>query len=906
MTRMAPDETRHLMGPAGSGAAYAISCKTQRDAFDLLGFEGCGVRSSASASAASGRTRSRHLRSTAASTLGGDSVGFSCFQETAWEQAAPRAFVEWQYRCTPRGARRSSREGRQPSQSDLSRRYDAGALPRPPKTAKPPGVRPRAAVPRSCSGRQASSSAAEGVRRCAQARHAPPRAVPPSQALRPAECQGNTTPPQMRSPTPDGALGVRKKGQRAEPQELLQKGALLSGNCEAECMRSRTPCSLTGASTRAPSRATEVPGTADENRACSALSFVSGRWNSPTPPSRSPSPAWGMTQRLDCEATIDEQMELREPPSLAPLEEGLPDATKDSLHESSAASASVLLMEKGPASTLAAGYSAGYVASASLAGLSTEVPSGLLNSVSRSVRSGCSKLSHEDIAAAAEAARARVEGPIGLAMRAKVLCRLAASQACRRVQRQLLMGRPDGAPPDGYVGRSVDSESYLDDEESEECSDEAASSYADTDSSYWEGEYLQPGYGGSPVGLAHHAARESEGNLHPAPLTDTGMRRRVQQVPQHTALGKMILDDPDRALKYNLVAVPSWTTNRPWPPPPLRVKRWLKGEGLLPFFRKGAEGVSKAVEEEEATGPQPDVEEVARNPVLDFLAPLGRRHQEVRVGKRRSTAGTSAAGGRLKPIVSVEGGRIEGPRTRRLKNLVKSVSRFSQAGEEHRRREQRDLFDGPDGVDFYAACSMVTERDIQAYRYVFRSLRDTPEGYLTRKGLQKAMEGVGLEASCAEDQRRLTAVQTQVLAHFRGDDEDALELRNPLEDPRGYWQEEEFVYMVVGNIYLTKKHNQAMAQKIADQHNMTCDQVEHLNEGFKTFAAGGNGLSHAQLRKWLSLVGLHPNDEDLRLLFQSVGLAQKTHLTFAQTVRVICKVEEFLPPGQKFTDIAAW
>merc|ERR1712232_1361317 len=112
--------------------------------------------------------------------------------------------------------------------------------------------------------------------------------------------------------------------------------------------------------------------------------------------------------------------------------------------------------------------------------------------------------------------------------------------------------------------------------------------------------------------------------------------------------------------------------------------------------------------------------------------------------------------------------------------------------------------------------------------------------------------------------------------------------------------------MIAGNVYLTKKHNQALAQKMADQYNMTCHQVEHLNEGFKKFASSTGLLSHFQLRKLLSLVGLHPNEDDLRLLLGTVHLAHVTQISFTQFVRVICKVEEFLPPGKKFIDLAEW
>merc|ERR1712139_689990 len=48
----------------------------------------------------------------------------------------------------------------------------------------------------------------------------------------------------------------------------------------------------------------------------------------------------------------------------------------------------------------------------------------------------------------------------------------------------------------------------------------------------------------------------------------------------------MVLNDPQKASKYDLVAVPAWTQNKPWPPPPIK------------FKSKQPEKVSKESEEE--------------------------------------------------------------------------------------------------------------------------------------------------------------------------------------------------------------------------------------------------------------------------------------------------------------------
>eukprot|EP00397_Hematodinium_sp_SG-2012_P014578 GEMP01014823.1.p1 GENE.GEMP01014823.1~~GEMP01014823.1.p1 ORF type:complete len:438 (+),score=108.84 GEMP01014823.1:313-1626(+) len=47
-------------------------------------------------------------------------------------------------------------------------------------------------------------------------------------------------------------------------------------------------------------------------------------------------------------------------------------------------------------------------------------------------------------------------------------------------------------------------------------------------------------------------------------------RRRMRAVSVNTVLGRMVAENPERALKYGLVSAPKQSFNKPWPPPPVR------------------------------------------------------------------------------------------------------------------------------------------------------------------------------------------------------------------------------------------------------------------------------------------------------------------------------------------------
>lgn len=401
-------------------------------------------------------------------------------------------------------------------------------------------------------------------------------------------------------------------------------------------------------------------------------------------------------------------------------------------------------------------------------------------------------------AAIAELAGSRARGPVTLAIRAKAACRLAASAASRRLH---LHSAGDGVS-----------------------------------SSTW---------GGYGDGRSPSVSRDARSG------TDAGKAsQRCIRVAQNTTLGQMVKRDPERAAKYNLVAVPAWQQNKSWPPPPVAVQRRVPG--AMDVSKKASWHPS------EQTLLSKDCEDHSRpqkgwGPLKPFGLLLGQWKAKQRAVKKEGTrcVQTEAAARQL-PAVN---------------------------------------------VDLRAAQRLLSPEDVCALTDIFTRYSMGSGGCLTRKGIQLAMKASGIAAPADYgEQFKLKRVQEEVLNHFRcsGD----CKVPNPLTDATGAWELREFLLMMAAIYELDQQEASVSNQMLAKHLDLDPGLVEALYEVFKTHAVPGSStISVADLQKILATLDVRPSVEELKLLLGNAAL--ESELSFQDFVRCMGTVGDFLKPSIK-------
>jgi len=414
----------------------------------------------------------------------------------------------------------------------------------------------------------------------------------------------------------------------------------------------------------------------------------------------------------------------------------------------------------------------------------------------------------DQLAAAAQAAGERAAG-VAMAIRARAVCRLAASAASRRLLHL-------------HQDRVI---------ELHQARTEFTSLF--------------------PGGREEEDYEENEDRIANKTLY---RRKKLIKVPHNTPLGRMVKRDEDRGLRHGLVVVPAWQHNRPWPPPVVTKKhRVLEVNNR----NRGAK--------------EPD---------------------EERKGK--------------------DGKRVEFTAQKRWQD-VKAVSQFmslrkrSQALRPQRplereasatREEASPIMErNPDHVDLEAAKTILSWPQKEAYGAIFKRFAMGSGGKLTRQGMQKAMQDINLCPTTASEQRKLKAVQEQVIEYSRGQMDAEQEEFNPLTSRNGCWDLDEFLLVIAAVKEIDRRNQRVANLQAAEEYGVPLQEVEEMRTVFCKFDADGSGtISMPELKVLLAAVELSTTAEDLVLLLESVNLGQEESLTFKQFLRVIVRVEEFLQP----------
>lgn len=566
--------------------------------------------------------------------------------------------------------------------------------------------------------------------------------------------------------------------------------------------------------------------------------------------------------------------------------------------------------------------------------------------------------------AAARALRARAEGPVTVALRAKAVVRMAACAASR----QLLYLLPPG---DAFKSMDLDEEDVAaeEDEEEEEAEDDDVrsieediqntaedlqgagatrqsvhfrtqaspsndqsfrpqTSHSTDQSASREDDWLLDHLATQHGGLTHLpwsavATSAARFLLHDQqaedPLEAVRGSLRVTageiKVSKSSALGRMVLDDPVRATKYNLVAVPSSMYNKPWPPPPVKARK-PKMYGYLGDARFAAVPSLQA-----AQAKTDERKSAVDDPALLRAAVLHSELEDDVLFRERPKRGFRE--------------RLQKERKENTKAILENAvhqtnlwSRTSSPGSQERGNEVRRQ------TNLEKAMAYLSKEEREQCEAIYQRNADL-KGLLTRSGMQRAMQDMGLVINSIEEQKKVKAVQEQVLNYFRSKNgppspqsrsnspqlfsrtwsqesngsgashegagrlrstanTPAMLVRNPLTDPKGVWQKDEFLLLVAGLKQVAASETQRANQRISNETGTAVNIVGELRNIFACVDDDGSGyISMSELTSLLGAVNLHPTDDQLSSLMKATGL-RGDELGFADFVRLIAQIEDVL------------
>lgn len=436
----------------------------------------------------------------------------------------------------------------------------------------------------------------------------------------------------------------------------------------------------------------------------------------------------------------------------------------------------------------------------------------------------------ERLAAAAEEAGAKARGEVTLAIRARSICRLAGNAASRNLLH--LWGDWD-CPP----------ESILQGDGTTKTKDKIERTNSNNAN---DGENRKP------------AARPSNtsGRYNLSPLgsifEETAPRKRSIKVAENTALGRMVLEDPEKAAKYDLVTIPAWQLNKPWPPPPIGQRQLIR----------------QAAEHSRAKAFEMEAEKIARM----------ERAESRRILMKKRVA-------KLQVITSLVGLGLQARKSRERASTKPEDLEVCSTTD-----NKESVVNTSEVADLDSASTILDWAEKEAYRAIFNRFSKHDDYKLSRRGMIKAMREAGLTPNSQEEQRRFAAVQEQVILSTRGEFDEHPE-SNPLTCPQGRWEMSEFLLVCAALREISLRKLRKSNQEAADEFDVPLAEVEELRKIFHQHDPDSSGTIRAKdLKELLMVIDVKTSEEDFHLLLQSAGL-QKEIFDFQEFLKLLKSLE---------------
>jgi hypothetical protein len=357
---------------------------------------------------------------------------------------------------------------------------------------------------------------------------------------------------------------------------------------------------------------------------------------------------------------------------------------------------------------------------------------------------------------------------------------------------------------------------------------------------------------------------DADGWFSPAP--EKTKKKRIIKVAQNTLLGRMILKDPQKALKHDLVAVPSWVHNKPWPPPPVKVVKTVKKP--------------KKVDKEENS------ETVSLRKRMQMQKSKSKRWEDSAPSVTQAAASIKAAGTLLALRKSIEEKRPKGNTVGSSPTKQKLWLESSSSNDTHRGSLDEAGVSCMSDLELGVACMGLTRK--QEYRNVFKRIA-VPGAGLGRVGIVKALQQADHVPVSVEEQRLFANLQEQIIQHTRGKDPH----NNPLTDPQGHWTLHEFILMSEAMREVSSRRLKLANQEAAASFNMSCTEVGELRAVFTRFDTDASGtIDQQELKDLLETIDIHLSDEDYGRLLDSCNLAAVEALDFKQFMTVAIQLDE--------------
>merc|ERR1719183_2096713 len=239
----------------------------------------------------------------------------------------------------------------------------------------------------------------------------------------------------------------------------------------------------------------------------------------------------------------------------------------------------------------------------------------------------------------------------------------------------------------------------------------------------------------------------------------------------------MISRDPARANKYDLVVVPSWMQNKPWPPPAVKVSK---------------PNPSKYVQQEAA--PKESETRLSLRQQMQLTRSGSKSMPNDRVRAKPISLATTVRTTLSMLALSKQFSRSPAsPPHAQARGSVIQVNGTPH----HRSSILEDKISYGDFSELEFGLNFLTYDQKDAYKCVFHRF-EVPGKGLSRAGLVKALAELGHVPTTAEDSKRYARLQRNILKHTRlkAGDHESQELQNtPLDNPDGLWTYEEFLLM---------------------------------------------------------------------------------------------------------------
>eukprot|EP00933_Yihiella_yeosuensis_P073865 TRINITY_DN82645_c0_g1_i1.p1 TRINITY_DN82645_c0_g1~~TRINITY_DN82645_c0_g1_i1.p1 ORF type:complete len:775 (+),score=150.45 TRINITY_DN82645_c0_g1_i1:25-2349(+) len=401
-------------------------------------------------------------------------------------------------------------------------------------------------------------------------------------------------------------------------------------------------------------------------------------------------------------------------------------------------------------------------------------------------------------------------------------------------------------------------------------------------------------------------------------------RRKPVEVLANTVLGQMIQDDPDRAKKHGLVAVPAWSHNKPWPAPPITMRH---------FKNRAEQG------NEECWNPQNENSSFAI--AEDFpafalkgrasVAPQGRKSQfekQSSVGSdsiKRPSQSTPLRKSILPGKLDYLGGlQKKSARQSRLQNQTRErwSLNFSKVnargsvvsvvkkdplmtpGDES---DLQSMGEASKNAEFTKILNGLDQTLKATWQNIFVKHSDTfpglEHGVLRNpQSLRRAMLEAGIQVKTQQEQFRVREVQTEVIEFCREEHnnyEGPNRLLNPLTSRSGGWQIQEFVTMVA--VLHEQKQKELLGADIAvaDEFGVALDSIleyRYFFESYQVWNMTGRKkiFTVKELIRMLQDLEIKLAKQELCFILKDDKLDNRRELDFNQFVDVMVRLEDFL------------